>query len=143
MNRVCRKRHMASTAPMSVGHPMAERVRTTRVRLLTRSFGPDAVARAAEHATATTVAESEETIRGQLAGILPDADQFEFRSDTERGTIRGRIDRSLTADELTSFNRNWVNVDAMARMHVRRILHNELVVRENFALLAISAPDRG
>jgi hypothetical protein len=108
-----------------------------------RSFGADAVARAAERATSTTVEDVQETIRGQLAGVLPDAHQFEFRAGVERGTIRGRVDRGLAADELTRFNRDWVNVDASARVHVKRVLRNGAVVREGFTLLALSTPEKG
>jgi hypothetical protein len=108
-----------------------------------RSFGTDAVARAAERATSTTVEDVQETIRGQLAGVLPDAHQFEFRAGVERGTIRGRVDRGLAADELTRFNRDWVNVDASARVHVKRVLRNGAVVREGFTLLALSTPEKG
>lgn len=108
-----------------------------------RSFGADAVARAAERATTTTVEDLPETIRGQLSGVLPDAHQFEFRASLERGTIRGKVDRALSVEELTSFNRDWVNVDASAQMHVKRVLRNGTIVREGFTLLALSAPDQG
>jgi hypothetical protein len=108
-----------------------------------RSFGADAVARAAERATTTTVEDVPETIRGQLSGVLPDAHQFEFRASPERGTIRGKVDRTLSVEELTSFNRDWVNVDALAQMHVKRVLRNGAIVREGFTLLALSAPDQG
>ncbi len=102
-----------------------------------RSFGSDAVERAAERATTTTVQDSDETLIGQLAGVLPDAHQFEFRVGDLRGTVRGRVDRAISADTLSSYNRHWVNVDATARVRVRRVLRNDAVVRESFALVGI------
>jgi hypothetical protein len=102
-----------------------------------RSFGAEAVARAAERATSTSVEDAEENIRGQLAGVLPDAHQFEFKAGAERGTIRGSVSRALSADELTRFNRDWVNADAIARMQVKRVRHSGAVVRESFTLLAL------
>jgi hypothetical protein len=36
-----------------------------------------------------------------------------------------------------------VNVDASARLHVKRVLRNGTVVREGFTLLALSAPEVG
>lgn len=105
-----------------------------------RSFGAEAVERAAERATSTTVQDSEEILRGQLGGVLPDAHQFEFRAGQPHGTIRGRIDRALTADELSRYNRDWVNVDAIARVRVKRVRRNDAVVREMFTLTAIEAP---
>jgi hypothetical protein len=96
-----------------------------------RSFGPDAVARAAERATSTNVEDAHTIIRGQLAGVLPEARQFEFRAAAERGTIRGKADRALPAEQLASFNRDWVNVEALARMRVKRLLRNGDVVRES------------
>ncbi len=56
-----------------------------------RSFGAEAVERAAERATTTSVEDTDgTTLAGQLAGVLPDAHQFEFRT-AEQGTIRGRV----------------------------------------------------
>ncbi len=79
----------------------------------TTSFGAGRALRSAPRRRLSR--DSEETIRGQLAGVLPDAHQFEFRTGTDRGTIRGRVNRALPADQLTRFNRDWVNVDAGAR----------------------------
>jgi len=105
-----------------------------------RSFGAEAVTRAAERATSTTVEEAEETIRGQLAGVLPDAHQFEFRAGGDRGTIRGKVDRALRADQLAQFNRDWVNVDAVARLGVKRVRRDGVIVREGFTLQALDKP---
>lgn len=107
-----------------------------------RSFGLDAVARAAERATSTTVEDAEEEIDGQLAGILPDAHQFEFRTAGDRGTIRGKVDGALPADRLTRFNRELVNLNASARVHVKRVLRSGTVVRESFTLLALVPVER-
>jgi hypothetical protein len=104
-----------------------------------RSFGIEAVERAAERATSTTVQDSDETLHGQLGGVLPDAHQFEFRVGAPQGTIRGRIDRALTADELSRYNRDWVNVDAVARVRVKRVLRNDAVVRETYTLTGLEA----
>ncbi|MBW0003870.1 MAG: hypothetical protein JO216_10300 [Hyphomicrobiales bacterium] len=101
------------------------------------SFGAEAVSRAVERAATTKVEEREEVVFGQLAGVLPDAHQFEFRTSTERGVIRGRVDRAITSDRLTEFNRQLVNVDATARMRVKRVFHKDAVVRENFVLLSL------
>src|SRR5262249_13009035 len=102
-----------------------------------RSFGMEAVVRAAERATSTSVEDTEENIRGQLAGVLPDAHQFEFRA-ADRGTIRGKIVRSFSPDQLTEFNRKFVNVEALARMNVKRVFHHDQVVRESFTLLDVT-----
>lgn len=107
-----------------------------------KSFGAEAVARAAERATSTIVEDTEESVEGQLAGVLPDARQFEFRTVGERGTIRGKVDRTLPADQLIRFNRDLVNVAARARLHVKRVLRNDVVVREGFTLLALAPAER-
>jgi hypothetical protein len=101
-----------------------------------RSFGMEAVLRAAERAISTTVEDHEEEIKGQLAGVLPEAHQFEFRA-VDRGTIRGKVARSFSSDQLTEFNRTFVNVDAVARINVKRVLRNSVVVRESFTLLTL------
>ncbi len=105
------------------------------------SFGAEAVARAADRATSTVVQDSEEVIVGQLAGVLPDAHQFEFRTGEERGTIRGAVDRAIPADQLGRLNRDLVNVAASARFRVKRVLRNDIIVRESYTLLTLeSAP---
>jgi len=102
------------------------------------SFGPAAVTRAAERATSTVLQEGEEVIAGQLAGVLPDAHQFEFRVGADRGTLRGRIDRGLTADQLSRFNRDLVNLAAHGRFHTKRVLRNDEIVRETYTLLELT-----
>ena len=50
------------------------------------------------------------SVVGQLAGVLPDAHQFEFRASAERGVTRGKVDKSFTSSQLVLFNRDWANV---------------------------------
>ncbi len=102
-----------------------------------RSFGSEAVARAAERARSTTVHDDEETIQGQLSGVLPDAHQFEFRAEPNRAIIRGKVSRIFEVQRLIGFNRDLVNVDATARLNVRRVRRNGTVVRESFTLLEL------
>lgn len=106
------------------------------------SFGASAVARAADRATSTVLREGEELIGGQLAGVLPDAHQFEFRAEGDLGTLRGRIDRTLTADQLSRYNRDLVNLDASGRFRVKRVLRNDEVVRETYTLLDLTPAER-
>lgn len=101
-----------------------------------RSFGLEAVSRAAERASSTSVSEEEELIEGQLGGFLPDAHQFEFRSET-RGALRGSVDRAIPASDLAEMNRTRVNVDAIAKLKVRRVIRNGEMVRESFTLLQL------
>lgn len=118
------------------------RQREATLRLVTgdrdRSFGPEAVLRAVERATSTVVEEDKEDVRGQLSGTLPDGHLFEFRAEGGRGTLRGRVARDLTPDQLTRFNRELVNIDAVASLHVRRVRRSDVVVRENFVLTALT-----
>jgi hypothetical protein len=102
-----------------------------------RSFGADAVVRAVERATTTKVEDREETIEGQLAGFLPSAHEFEFRAVGERGTINGKVDRTLTTDKLEQFNRELVGIRSEARIHIRRLLRSGALVRESFMLLSL------
>lgn len=105
-----------------------------------RSFGSDVVARAVERAKTTTVVDDNEIVRGQLAGVLPESHQFEFRTDDERGTIRGAVDRNLTPLQLGLFNKEYVNANSRARLKVKRVLRNQAIVRERFTLVGIE-PD--
>jgi hypothetical protein len=102
------------------------------------SFGTDDVARAVERATSTAIEDTEETFEGELAGVLPDAHQFEFRAKAPRDTVlRGRVERTISATELTNFNRALVGVSAKARLRVRRVRQHGQVVRESFTLLGV------
>lgn len=102
-----------------------------------RSFGGDAVARAAERATSTLVEDQEETIQGQLAGFLPAAHEFEFRAIGERGTINGKVDRMITTEQLEQFNRDLIGIGSEARIHIRRLLRSGALVRESFTLVGL------
>jgi hypothetical protein len=102
-----------------------------------RSFGADAVARAAERAKTTTVEDVDDVVTGQLAGVLPESHQFEFRAGRERGTIRGKVQRDLTPHELGLFNKEYVNVNARAVLKVKRVLRNGTIVRERYTLVSI------
>jgi hypothetical protein len=101
------------------------------------SFSPQAVAMAAERAGTTEVEEAEERVEGELGGVLPDAHQFEFRAVGPRGTIRGKVDRALTPEELAVFNLRFVNVPARVQLQVRRVRRSGLIVRESFTLLKL------
>jgi hypothetical protein len=103
-------------------------------------FGSQAVAMAAERANTTEVEQTEEFMEGQLSGFLPDAHQFEFRAVASNGdtrTIRGKVDRGLTTNELTAFNLQLVNVPAKIRLLVKRVRRSGQTVRESFTLLQI------
>ena len=102
-----------------------------------RSFNSEAVIRAAERARSTTVEDTEDTVVGQLAGVLPDAHQFEFLARDDGRIIRGKVSRMLDTDQLTRLNREMVNVNAAAKMNVRRVRRNGAVARENFTLLSL------
>jgi hypothetical protein len=103
-----------------------------------KSFGTDAVSRAAERAVHTTIEEASESVEGQLGGTLPHAHQFEFTINDERGTIRGRVDRSISEDTLLDWNRDLVNVRSRAELNVKRVLHDGEIVRESYLLSGLS-----
>ncbi|MET4482190.1 hypothetical protein [Bradyrhizobium sp. F1.13.3] len=105
-----------------------------------RSFGSDVVARAVERARTTTVVDAGDVVRGQLAGVLPESHQFEFRAADERGTIRGKVARDLTPHQLGLFNKEYVNTNSRAKFKVKRVLRNQTVVREKYTLIGIE-PD--
>jgi hypothetical protein len=108
-----------------------------------RSFAAEAVARAAERAKTTTIEDLDDTVTGQLAGVLPESHQFEFRAGAERGTIRGKVHRDLTAHQLALFNKEYVNVDARAVLKVKRVLRNGTIAREGYTLISIEPkPER-
>jgi hypothetical protein len=106
------------------------------------SFGSDAVARAADRATSTTIEDAEESAAGQLGGVLPEAHQFEFQAELPRRTIRGKVNSAISAEQLASYNRDLVSKPATVRLRIKRVLQNGEIVRESFTLLELHAtPD--
>lgn len=101
------------------------------------SFGAVAVERAAARATSTTISEKEEPLPGQLTGALPVGHVFEFRKVTGE-IIRGKVDRSITSDQLMQLNLTMLNQDAVALVRVRRVRKDGAIVRESFTLLALN-----
>jgi hypothetical protein len=122
------------------------RDRGATVRLVSgdtdRSFGTDAVVRAAERATSTLVQDLEDTIQGQLSAFLPAAHEFEFQAVGERGTLNGKVDRALTTEQLEQYNRELIGVRSEIKIHIRRLLRSGTLVRESFMLLGITPVDR-
>jgi hypothetical protein len=108
-----------------------------------KSFGQEIVARASDRALATRVEDVEETLEGELAGVLPEGHMFEFRADGERGVVRGKVDKNIPAAELALFNRQWVGVRSRAITRLRRVLHNGELKRESWTLISINAAATG
>ena len=102
------------------------------------TFGVQAVRRAAERAKSTTTKTQERTVLGQLAGVLPDARRFEFRLDDSGDVIAGKIASTLDAHMLAGTAEEWLNIDAEARIVVRRVYHNDELARESYTLFALT-----
>ncbi|CAO3406308.1 hypothetical protein [Azospirillum largimobile] len=109
-----------------------------------RSFDRNAIERAAERAQATHVSDDNEIIIGQLSGIMTEARQFEFRTKSDRGTIRGKISGEITEEQLIEMNRIWLYKPVTASISVRKVLRGGRLKREIFTLREISpAPADG
>jgi hypothetical protein len=104
-----------------------------------RAFSLPLIERAERRATTTTVTDSEEAIRGVYVAALPEAHQLEFRTDSDRGTIRARIDRAVPSAQIQDLNRTWMEQPALGRFAVRRVVKEGTVVRENFKLISVDA----
>jgi hypothetical protein len=102
-----------------------------------RSFDAALVKRAADRASVTEVEDVEAQIAGVLAGVLPDAHQFEFRTTSERGTIRGKVDKTIPTADLTALSREWLEKPSRAIVTVRRVLKAREMVRESYTLLRL------
>ena len=107
-----------------------------------RPFDDDAIKRAAERASTTTVTDKDEDIPGQLAGILPDRHLFEFRCESPRGVISGNVDRQLSAAAAAELQNQWVNRTAVGVFRVRQVMTGGELVRETFTLKSIRETER-
>jgi hypothetical protein len=117
------------------------RQRGATLRLVTeatdRSFGSQAVAKAAERASSTDVEDKEENLRGQLVGVLPSFHQFEFRPVGNREVIHGKISSAIPSYQLEEFSKNLVFVDVTARLRLKRVRRSGAIVRESYTLLEL------
>jgi hypothetical protein len=104
---------------------------------LDKSFDRRAVERAAERARVTTLYEETVPFEGQLNGALRDSRIFEYRTGTERGTIQGKVDPELSAEEIARINRELSDQDSRALVRVKQVRRGEKVSREIFTLLNI------
>lgn len=105
-----------------------------------RSMSADDIERAERRATTTTISDGEENILGVFSVATPEGHQLEFRTDTVRGLIRGRVTSALSAAEIVQMNKDWLEKPAIGTFKVRKVMKDGTVVRENFTLLAIAAP---
>ena len=103
-----------------------------------RTFGVRAVARAAGRSKSTTTGTEKRSIPGRLAGLLPDARQFEFRRSDNDKVITGKIAGSIDAHTLAHAAEQWLNVDMKVEVEVRRVYRNDDLVRESYTLLALT-----
>ena len=106
---------------------------------LDRSFDRHAVERAAERARVTTLHEELVEFEGQLNGALRDTRIFEYRTGTDRGTISGKIDPELSAEEIAGINRELSDQDSRATVRIKQVRRGEKVSREMFTLVKIEA----
>jgi len=103
------------------------------------SFDEIAVAIAASRADVTTVKDFEREIVGRL-WVLPESHMFEIRA--HEGTLKGKIDRSISASDAAMFMSNWLQRDAVARLAVRQIVRDGEIARESFTLKGVRDPDK-
>ena len=106
-----------------------------------RSFSSMEIAVAADRALSTSVDENEEYITGYLSGTLPESHAFEFKGDD--GTLySGRVDKSIPAHELATWNLSRLNIHTGATLRVRRVRRTGEVVRETFTLIGIDPEEQ-
>lgn len=101
-------------------------------------FGMSAVQLGAQRAETTTTTESEEQLAGQLHGVLPESHMVEFRNAIG-DVLRGRVDRSISSEQLMQWNLTLLNQPANGRFRIRRVFKDGEVVREAYTLLELNA----
>jgi len=102
-----------------------------------RSFNQQSVTRATERARLTTLHEETAVFAGQLAGALRDSRIFEYRTQTERGTIQGKVVETLSSDAISEMNQHWADKDSTATVHVKQVLRSGHVYREVYTLINV------
>lgn len=98
-----------------------------------RSFNRVAVSRASERAKSTQIKETEEHLPGKLSGTLPNFFQFDFEAESGE-TLRGRISRKFTTEDLMKLNRDMVGKHAIATFAVTRVTRNGSLAKTSYVL---------
>lgn len=99
--------------------------------------------RGAERAQSLEIAGRLVEFEGQLLGVLPHAHRFEFVTSSDGRTIKGLVDRSLSAEQLAQFNRRLVNEDSVAEFQLNRVRRRNSDAKEVFRLVAIGKAGQG
>lgn len=102
-----------------------------------KSFDQSSIARAIERARITSVREDDVTFSGSLNGVLPENRDFEYRTATERGVIKGKIARLIPDAEVAMMNRDWTAKPSIITVHVKQVIRQSAVRRETFSLTKI------
>lgn len=105
-----------------------------------KTFDEVEILRALDRARSTVVEDTEETTVGRLLGVLPESHQFEFVVEMPHRTIRGKVDRRISSDELEEYLKEYLNGDSVATLFVRRVKRRGELVRENFTLRGLAWP---
>jgi hypothetical protein len=99
-----------------------------------RTFSSQRVTLAAERASTTNLEEAEESAYGRLIGTLPDSHIFEFVLRSGQ-VVKGKVQRTISREQLLSFNRTLVDVDANVRWKVKRVRRSGAIVRESYTMM--------
>lgn len=102
------------------------------------NFDSITVNRATERAEFTTVNQEIISLHGQLQGALPDAMQFEFKTEDEQ-VLQGRIDGELEGSGAASLNRLWLDRWAIASLRVRTVTRGSRLLRKSYTLINIES----
>jgi hypothetical protein len=103
-----------------------------------KSFDARSIARAIQRAVITSVHEEDMEFEGVFSGALPDFRDFAFRTNTDRGSIKGKIDPRIPDNEVAAMNRTWADIPSRIDVHVKQVKRQGIVRRESFLLKSIS-----
>lgn len=132
-----RLRRMAEDDPL-MALSLDEREQELQEQL--RSLDPAQANEAYGRAAGTRTTEEPIKIRGIFKGLLLESWKFDFIGDEERG-IGGRIDESLTEEEVIKLNRKFFNERCVASLLRTTVLFKNGRVRTTYILKGLEAPE--
>ena len=101
-----------------------------------KQYDTKSIERAMKRAKETSIIEQDQWFKGRLEGVLPTNRDFEYRT-TMQEVIRGKIDWSLSVEQIANLNKEWLARESEAHIRVKQIMRQGRLSHKALLLLSL------